>query len=64
VTIKFLFVEVSCPQRFKNTKMSTIDAVVSVYRGHCLALSCYKERKGKFWSSSFKPCGIWHYFDC
>jgi len=41
--------------------MSIFVATASIYRSQRLVLSGEEETKGKFWSSCFMPCGMWHW---
>jgi len=60
---QFVVIEVTWQQASKQTNKSTICETVSVYRSQCIDVSGVKKAQGKFWSSCFKPCGLWHCFN-
>jgi len=63
VTIKYSFVEVTWQQASKHIKTSIIGATVCMYRWQCLVVSGVREAKGKFRSSWFKLCVMWHFIN-
>ena len=58
--LQFTLVEVTWQLTSKHINKSIIGSNVSMYRSQYLVAWGAKEAKGKFWSSWFKPCGMWH----
>ena len=61
--LQFIFFEVTWQQASKHLNKSIIGGNVGTYWSECLVVSGEEEAKGKFWSSWFKLCGMWHCFN-